>query len=229
MCGRFTLASPGEALAEEFDLDAVPDAVPRYNIAPTQPVLVVRARTTGRRAEPMKWGIAFPAAKGRRPTLLINARAETLGERPAWKDALWRRRCLVPADGFYEWKDEGDRRQPHYIARADGRPFAMAGLWQPRFTPEGDPSCTIVTTRPLPPIADLHDRMPVLLDRDACGLWLDEEAPREDVVRLLLTPRLPDGIVTHPVSTRVNDVSHDDPACRAQADPRAGRQARLFG
>jgi putative SOS response-associated peptidase YedK len=108
MCGRFTLAAPGEALADEFDLPEVPEVAPRYNIAPTQPVLVVRAGPDGRRTEWMKWGIAFPPGKGRRPPLLINARAETLGERPAWKDALWRRRCLVPADGFYEWKgDDG--------------------------------------------------------------------------------------------------------------------------
>jgi putative SOS response-associated peptidase YedK len=229
MCGRFTLAAPGEALAEEFDLEDVPEVVPRYNIAPTQPVLVVRARRSGRRAEPMKWGIAYPPSRGRKPPLLINARAETLGERPAWRDALWRRRCLIPADGFYEWKDEGDHKQPHLIARADGGPLALAGLWQPRFTPEGQPSCTIVTTRPLPPIADLHDRMPILLDRAAYALWLDEEAPRDDVVKLLLTPSLPHGMVARPVSTRVNNVAHDDPACRVPAAPGAGRQARLFG
>lgn len=219
MCGRFTLAAPGEALADEFELEAPPDLVPRYNIAPTQPVLVVRARRTGRRAEPMKWGIAFPPGKGRKPPLLINARAETLGERPAWRDALWRRRCLVPADGFYEWKDEGGPKQPYYIARQDGRPFALAGLWQPRFTPEGEASCTIVTTRPLPPIAELHDRMPILLSRDDYGLWLDEEAEREKVVKLLLTPALPEGIVAHPVGTLVNRAGNDDPACRAPLAP----------
>lgn len=230
MCGRFTLAAPGEALADEFELEETPELVPRYNIAPTQPVLVLRARPTGRRAETMKWGIAYPPSQGRRPPLLINARAETLGERPAWKDALWRRRCLIPADGFYEWKDEDGRRQPYYIARRDGRPLALAGLWQPRFTPEGETSCTIVTTRPLPPVAAIHDRMPVVLDPAARSVWLDEEAEREAVVRLLLTPALPYEMAVHPVGTLVNSAAHDEPACREPlAAPPPPRQGRLFG
>jgi putative SOS response-associated peptidase YedK len=229
VCGRFTLTASGETLAEEFGLDGAPEVVPRYNIAPTQPVLVVRARTAGPRAEWMKWGIAFPPGKGRKPPLLINARAETLGERPAWKDALWRRRCLVPADGFYEWKAEGGRKQPFYITRKDGRPFALAGLWQPRFTPDGDAMCTIVTTEPLPPVADLHDRMPILLSRGDRGLWLDDDAEREAVVKLLLTPALPDDVIAYPVDTLVNDASHEDPACRAPIAAIPGPpQGRLF-
>lgn len=215
MCGRFTLASPGDALAEEFGLEEPPELVPRYNIAPTQPVLVVRARQSGRRAETMKWGIAFPPARGRRPPLLINARAETLGERPAWRDALWRRRCLVPADGFYEWKEEDGRKQPFYVTRRDGRPFALAGLWQPRFTPEGETSCTIVTTRPLPPVDTIHDRMPVMLEPDARALWLDEEAEREAVAALLMTPALLHDVVAYAVGPLVNSAKNDEPACRA--------------
>ena len=214
MCGRFTLTAAGEELADEFGLAEAPELTPRYNIAPTQPVLVVRARTAGRRAEWMKWGIAFPPAKGRKPPLLINARADTLGERPAWKGALWRRRCLVPADGFYEWKTEGGRKQPYYVARRDGRPFALAGLWQPRFTPDGEAACTIVTTAPLPPVSDLHDRMPLLLSAAQRALWLDEDAAREPVARLLLTAQLPHELVVHPVGLLVNDAGHEDPACR---------------
>jgi putative SOS response-associated peptidase YedK len=227
MCGRFTLTASGEELADEFGLAEAPELTPRYNVAPTQPVLVVRARTAGRRAEWMKWGIAFPPAKGRKPPLLINARAETLGERPAWKDALWRRRCLVPADGFYEWKAEGGRKQPFYVARRDGRPFALAGLWQPRFTPDGEASCTIVTTEPLPPVSNLHDRMPVLLAPDGRSLWLDEDADRESVVKLLVTPSLPDELVAHPVGPLVNNAHNEDPACReplgASSDPPRGQ------
>jgi putative SOS response-associated peptidase YedK len=215
MCGRFTLTTSGEELAEEFGLQAAPDVVARYNIAPTQPVVVVRRRSSGPCAEWMKWGIAFPPGKGRKPPLLINARAETLGERPAWRDALWRRRCLVPADGFYEWKDVGGRTQPFYVTRRDGGPFALAGLWQPRFTPDGEASCTIVTTEPLPPVADLHDRMPLLLSRDDRALWLDEEAQRASIVKLLLTPVLPHDVVTHPVGTFVNDANNEGPGCRA--------------
>jgi putative SOS response-associated peptidase YedK len=214
MCGRFTLTASGEELAEEFGLDAAPDVAPRYNIAPTQPVLVVRARSAGPRAEWMRWGIAFPPGQGRKPPLLINARAETLGERPAWKDALWRRRCLIPADGFYEWKEEGGRKQPFYVTLRGGRPFAFAGLWQPRFTHEGETTCTIVTTRPLPPVSDLHDRMPIVLSRDDRALWLDEDAERESVVKLLLTPALPRDVVVHRVGPLVNSASNEDPACR---------------
>lgn len=214
MCGRFTLTASGEELADELGLVETPDVAPRYNIAPTQSVLVVRARDSGPRAEWMRWGIAFPPGKGRKPPLLINARAETLGERPAWKDALWRRRCLVPADGFYEWKAEGGRKQPFYVTRRDGRPFALAGLWQPRFTPEGGASCTIVTTSPLPPVADLHDRMPVLLSSEGRALWLDETAPREPVVELLLTPSLPHDLVAHPVGPLVNNANNEDAGCR---------------
>lgn len=230
MCGRFTLTASGDELAAEFGLEEAPEVVPRYNIAPTQPVLVVRARGDAPRAEWMRWGIAFPPAKGRRPPLLINARSETLGERPAWKDALWRRRCLIPADGFYEWKNEGGRKQPFYVTRRDGRPFALAGLWQPRFAPEGETSCAILTTEPLPPIADLHDRMPVLLAPAEWRLWLREDAEREALVARLLTPALPEGVIAYPVGALVNDAHHEDPACRAPltAVPRA-RQGRLFG
>jgi putative SOS response-associated peptidase YedK len=233
MCGRFTLTASGEELAEEFGLAEPPDLTPRYNIAPTQPVLVVRARTSGRRAEWMKWGIAFPPSKGRRPPLLINARGETLGERPAWKDALWRRRCLVPADGFYEWKQDGSRKQPFHVARGDGRPFAFAGLWQPRFTPEGEASCTIVTTAPVPPLSELHDRMPVVLGPDARALWLDEGTAREAVVALLLTGGLPHELVVHPVGPLVNNAGNEEPACRqplpAAAEPARGQLSLGLG
>jgi putative SOS response-associated peptidase YedK len=214
MCGRFTLTASGEELADEFGLAEAPEVSPRYNIAPTQPILVVRARTSGRQAEWMKWGIAFPPAKGRRPPLLINARAETVGERPAWKDALWRRRCLIPADGFYEWKAEEGRKQPYYVARPDRRPFAFAGLWQPRFTPDGEASCTIVTTSPLAPLEALHDRMPVLLAPEGRELWLDDDADRESVVKLLLTPSLPEPVGVLRVGPLVNNANNEDAACR---------------
>jgi len=227
MCGRFTLTAPGDALAEVFELDEVPEVLPRYNIAPTQPVLVVSARGARRVAETLAWGVLFPAKGGRRPPLLINARAETLGAQPAWREALAARRCLIPADGFYEWAGEGDARQPWYIAREDGRPFGFAGLWQFAFGPGGRSTCTIVTTDPLPPVAAIHDRMPRVLSRDEHASWLDPGASREEVARLLLTPPRVDALVAHPVGKAVNSAANDDPSLRAPAAA-APRQRGLF-
>jgi putative SOS response-associated peptidase YedK len=228
MCGRFTLTAPGDALAEVFELDEVPEVVPRYNIAPTQPVLVVSARGSRRAAEALAWGVLFPSKGGRRPPLLINARAETLGQQPAWREALAERRCLIPADGFYEWQGEGDARQPWYIARDDGDPFAFAGLWQPAFGPDGRRACTIVTTDPFPPVAAIHDRMPRILSREEHALWLDLEAPREEIARLLLTPPRVDEFVAHPVGKGVNSAKNDDPSLRERAAAAAPRQRGLF-
>jgi putative SOS response-associated peptidase YedK len=228
MCGRFTLTAPGDALAEVFELDEVPEVVPRYNIAPTQPVLVVSARGSRRVAETLAWGVLFPAKAGRRPPLLINARSETLGEQAAWREALSERRCLIPADGFYEWHGEGDARQPWYIARDDGRPFALAGLWQPPFGPEGKRACTIVTTAPLPPVDAIHDRMPLVVSPEQHALWLDREAPREEIARLLLTPPRTDALVAHPVGRAVNSAANDGPSLREPAAPEPPRQRGLF-
>ncbi|MET0555266.1 MAG: SOS response-associated peptidase [Vicinamibacteria bacterium] len=230
MCGRFTLSAPGDALAEVFELDDVPEAVPRYNIAPTQPVLVVRARGPRRVAETLAWGVLFPAKGGRRSPLLINARAETLGTQPAWREALSERRCLIPADGFYEWHGEGDARQPWYIARGDGRPFAFAGVWQPQFGPDGKAACTIVTTAPLPPVSAIHDRMPLLVSPDEHALWLDRQAPRDAIARLLRTPPRADALVAHPVGRAVNSAKNDDPSLREPAAAAASgpRQRGLF-
>jgi putative SOS response-associated peptidase YedK len=228
MCGRFTLTAPGDALVEEFELDELPEVVPRYNIAPTQPVLVVSARGARRVAEALAWGVLFPAKGGRRPPLLINARAETLGAQPAWREALAERRCLVPADGFYEWHGEGDARQPWYITCGDGRPFAFAGLWQPPFGPDGRATCTIVTTDPLPPVAAIHDRMPLLVARAQHPLWLDPAAPREEIAHLLLTPPRVDALVAHPVGKAVNSASNDDPSLRERAAAAPPRQRGLF-
>ena len=222
------VTAPGDALAEVFELDEVPEVVPRYNIAPTQPVLVVSARGTGRMVQALAWGVLFPAKGGRRPPLLINARAETLGAQPAWREALAERRCLIPADGFYEWQGEGDARQPWHIARQDGGPFAFAGLWQPAFGPDGRRACTIVTTDPLPPVDAIHDRMPLFVARDEHALWLDSGAPREEIARLLLTPPRVDALVAHPVGRAVNSAANDGPSLREPAAPEPPRQRGLF-
>src|SRR5262245_38778046 len=171
MCGRFTVTSTPKRLRERFALSAEPDDVaPRYNIAPTQPVLVIPNRTQ-RLLRPARWGLiphwAKDASSGNR---MINARAETLATRPAFRTALERRRCLIPSDGFYEWRrDDKKRRTPFFIHPRDGAPMAFAGLWEVWRPPQGDSvaSCTIITTEPNGLMADLHDRMPAILAPDA--------------------------------------------------------------
>lgn len=219
MCGRFTLTSRGQRLRERFGLAAVPDElVSRYNIAPSQPVLVIPNRRQ-RLLRPARWGLvpywAKDAAIGHR---MVNARAETLAVRPAFRDALERRRCLIPADGFYEWRREGKRHQPFYVRARDRQPFAFAGLWDVWHPPDGGEavaSCTIVTTDANALIAPIHDRMPVILPPAAYDAWLDPQPrPAEDLAALLV-PCPADTLETFPVSTWVNAPEHDDPTCIA--------------
>lgn len=167
MCGRFTLRVPAAELVEIFRLLRRPDVQPRYNIAPTQPVAVVRRIDRGRELSMLRWGLVPSWAKDPKiGARMINARAETVATKPAFRTALRRRRCLVPADGFYEWaKSAGGTKQPHYITRRDGRPFAFAGLWESWDGPDGSSieSCTIVTTEANDLVGRIHDRMPVIL------------------------------------------------------------------
>jgi len=221
MCGRYVLTAPGEALAELFGLDAAPALAPRYNIAPTQDVLVVRrAADGGRELAAVRWGLiphwARDARTGARP--LINARSETAHQKPAFRDAFRRRRCLVPASGFYEWQRRGAGRggQPYYFHAADDGLLAIAGLWARWPDPLGEPreSCTLLTTTPNEVVRPVHERMPVLLPRSAHGRWLDPAT-----VPAQLTPLLapcPAGVLAvHPVSPRVNNPREDVPDCIA--------------
>jgi putative SOS response-associated peptidase YedK len=234
MCGRFTLATPAAEWAALFELDEVPDFEPRYNIAPTQEIPVVRAdpearrrrrrpetegggrdRGPGREFALLRWGLVPHWTKelGSGPPL-INARSETVAERPSFRDSYNERRCLVVADGFYEWQPAGRRKQPYWIGLRDRRPFAFAGLWDQWRTPEGQilDSCTILTTDTNDALRDLHDRMPVILDPKDHDLWLDlETVPWE--LESLLRPYPPERIAFFPVSTRVNWVDNDDPEC----------------
>ena len=178
MCGRFTLTTPGEIVAEAFGLDEAPPLEPRRNIAPTEPVAVVRAEGAGRRLAFLRWGLV--PAWSREPrgrTLLINARDDTLTKRPSFRESFERRRCLIPADGFYEWKARpGARRKDPYLIRiAEGGLFAFAGLWERPHPgdPESRGTCAIVTTEPNALVREIHDRMPVILPRQAWAEWLD--------------------------------------------------------
>jgi putative SOS response-associated peptidase YedK len=217
MCGRFTQASDGEVIARVFELGATPQLNPRYNIAPTQDVPVVRAAGGVRGVSMLHWGLIPSWAKDRGiGARLINARAETLAEKPAFRSAFRVRRCLVVADGFYEWQKLGTRKQPHFIGFRDGRPFGFAGLWE-RWRGDGGgdvESCTIITTEANELLASIHDRMPVILDPADHELWLDPGVTDANRVTSLLRPSDPSGMEAYPVSLLVNNPANDVPACR---------------
>ena len=229
MCGRFTLTDADGARLR-FDIrgadlpppteraDGTSDAA-RYNIAPTQDVLTIRREDGGeRRAEMMRWGLVPSWADSPKVgARMINARAETLAERPSFRAAFRRRRCLIPADGFYEWRREGRGRVPIRFTLKSGEPFAFAGLWE-RWERGGDEppllSCAIVTTSPNALIAPIHDRMPAMLAPDAERVWLD---PDTDAAALsgLLTPYPSDLMEAREASRAVNSPANDGPECLA--------------
>jgi putative SOS response-associated peptidase YedK len=211
MCGRYVLTSPGEAIAEHFRLADVPVYPPRYNIAPTQTALVVRETPEGRReAVGLRWGlIPFWAKEPSIGSRLINARAEGLVDKPAFRAAFRRRRCLVPADGFFEWRAlAGRRKQPYYVRLASGEPFAMAGLWEQWRPPQGDAiaTFTIVTTAANEALRAIHYRMPVIVASAYYDEWLSSPNPSA-----LLGPWAGAAFAIVPIGTRVNDVRNDDP------------------
>jgi putative SOS response-associated peptidase YedK len=219
MCGRFTLTVSARVLAEVFDAPEPAGLSPRYNIAPTQQVLVARAGEGGRELTRVRWGLvphwADDLSIGAR---MINARGETVASKPAFRSALKHRRCLIPADGFYEWKKVGAGKQPHLIRFADARPFAFAGLWE-RWLPQdgGAPvdSCTIITTTPNELVRSLHDRMPVILPPSAFDEWLRPEPLPGPRLEELLVPCPDAEMEAFPVSRRVNSPADDGPECVA--------------
>jgi putative SOS response-associated peptidase YedK len=214
MCGRFILTEPADALRQLFLFDERPNLGPRYNIAPTQEVPVVVAEEGVRHLRPMRWGLVPFWAKERAiGNRLINARSETAATTPAFRSAYRHRRCLVPANGFYEWQKLGKARQPWLIGREDGGAFAMAGLWE-RWDGVGEAlfSFTILTTAANDPVRPLHDRMPVILDPADHATWLD---PSDPGGAALLRPYPGGDLEAQPVSTRVNSPRHDDPSCIA--------------
>jgi len=211
MCGRYVLVSPGEVIAEHFGLDEVPVYPPRYNIAPTQHALVVRETPAGEReALMLRWGLVPAWAKD--PAIgsrMINARAEGLADRPAFRAAFRRRRCLVPADGFYEWSPvAGGRKQPYFVRLVSGAPLALAGLWEEWRSPAGDAiaTFTIVTTGANEALRTIHDRMPVLIAPADYDEWLSSPNPSA-----LLAPWAGEPFELRPVSLRVNSVQNDAP------------------
>jgi len=220
VCGRFNQTASGEEVAEAFGLDEAPELAPRYNIAPTQPVAVIGIQPkTGRRGLALlTWGLIPRDALGKERGF-INARSETAFEKPAFSEAFARRRCLIPATGFYEWqKLDARRRQPWLIRLAAPGPFAFAGLWEPAAAvPGAKPTCTILTTEPNELARRVHDRMPVILDPADYTQWLDPAVAVAAEVRPLLRSFPAAAMTAYPVSTRVNNPAFDDPACLAPA------------
>jgi putative SOS response-associated peptidase YedK len=220
MCGRYTLRTPLQHVVELFGTAINEELLPfaqRFNIAPTQMVPAIRTDASGRRTiDLLRWGLvpgwAEDPSVGNR---MINARSETAGSKPAFRDAFRRRRCILPADGFYEWKKEGSRKQPYFIHRSDDEPFGLAGLWE-RWRRGDDviESCTILTTSPNPLMRDIHDRMPVILSKEAFDRWLDPNAPPDQLAPLLV-PSIDDQLRADPVDTRVNSPKNDDQGCIA--------------
>lgn len=241
MCGRYSITSPPEAIQRVFQVPELPNLPARYNVAPTQDVPVVRVggdsegpeADGGRHLVQLRWGLvpfwADDAAIGAK---MINARAESAAEKPAFRAAFRRRRCLVVADGFYEWKSppkdddapKGARKQPYRIQLKSEEPFGFAGLWE-RWTDPADQrvleTCTILTTEANAYLRDIHPRMPVMLSPDAFDRWLDPEGDL-DTAKSLLAPYPDDALTAYPISTRVNAVRNDDPSILEPLDAGGG-------
>lgn len=235
MCGRYTLTADREALVGRFGLTRLPGDLPRrYNIAPSQEALVIVPERDGPAGVLMRWGLV-PAWAGRKAGSgagrgvgngtagprtgagLINARAETVAGKPAFRDALRHRRCLVPADGFFEWRRDGRRRVPFHFRLRSGAPFAFAGLWEPG--PDGAPGFAILTTAANDLVRPLHDRMAAILPPDAEAVWLDPALTNPAALLPLLGPAAAEAMEAHEVSALVNSPRHDGPASVQPVQP----------
>ncbi len=223
MCGRTALSTPPEELRELFELAEAPHLSPRYNIAPTQPIPILREveGRPGRRLELLRWGLVPAGSIG--PSAgapLINVRRESLTSRPPFREAFRRRRCLIIVDGFFEWRREGKRtNQPYFIHRTDKKPFALAGLWEKWVSRDGEiiESCAVVTAPSAPPVDPIHDRMPLVVTPESYAAWLDLGTTDPHLLEPLLHPAPPGDLVAEAVSTRVNSAVHDDIECIAPA------------
>ena len=226
MCGRFVQHSDAELYAEIFELGRVCAASARYNAAPSQDILAVRQASDGvRELIPLRWGLVPAWSKGPDTRYsMINTRAETVADKPAYRHAFRQRRCLIPSEGFYEWRVTPTGKQPCLIRRADAAPFAMAGLWETWQT-GGTPlqTCTIIVTDANALIAPVHDRMPVIIQPNDYGAWLDPHHGDQADLTALLRPADPTGWVLYPVSPRVNNARNEGPDL-IQPDPQPDGQ-----
>jgi putative SOS response-associated peptidase YedK len=225
MCGRYLIISSPEAIRRFFQYPEQPNFPARYNVAPTQPIPIVRLTEGRRQLALVRWGL-IPAWVNdpREFSLLINARGESVNDKPAFRNAMKRRRCLIPADGFYEWKDEGGRKRPYVVRPRGGGPIAFAGLWETWMGPNGEEmeTAAIITTEASRDVAHIHHRMPVVVPPEAFDLWLDPNADATTATALIV-PAPPGLLEAYEISTAVNRVVNDsaallDPA-PAQAEP----------
>ena len=213
MCGRYTLKTPLSVLTERFDIEEAPSSVTAsYNIAPTQQVATVLSENGKRKLEMLRWGLipswADDPEIGNR---VINARAETVAEKPSYRRAFKRSRCLILADGFYEWQKTDSGKQPFHIRMRDGSPFAFAGLWESWDKGEEIRSCTIITTEANDLVGEVHNRMPVILHAEDYEMWLDPDFDEREPLTTLLKPYAAEAMEAYPVSRRVNKPSNNEP------------------
>lgn len=223
MCGRLTLTTSAKTLAMLFDGLSFSGFEPRFNICPTQTVACIRNTCADddvlavRELAPLRWGlIPFWAKDLKMGARMINARSETVATKPSFRSAFKKRRCLVVADGFYEWRKQGKQKQPYYISQANEKPFTLAGLWESWTNPAHDQvieSCTILTTSANAMMAPLHDRMPVFLDSDHHEIWLDAEFQDVNHLESILVPCPDEQLQAWPVDTIVNKPINDTPKC----------------
>jgi putative SOS response-associated peptidase YedK len=237
MCGRYTLTSSPQLLRALFRYDEQPNFPARYNIAPTQPIAIVRMREGKRQFALVRWGLLPSWVKDPRAfSLLINARGESVTDKPAFRNAMKRRRCLIPADGFYEWQAAGARKQPYFVHAKSGAPLAFAGLWETWTGPNGEEvdTAAIVTTSANRTLGGIYDRMPVIVPEEAFDIWLGSAAGegKDDLAAAtaLIAPAPDDLLEVYPVSTEVNRVANDNPklteAATVGAQPQTEPTAR---
>ena len=218
MCGRYTLTASGEVIAEVFDLKDAPQVVPRFNIAPTQEAPVVRQPEPGesRSCDALRWGlIPFWAKDPDIGNRMINARAETITEKPSFRTSFRRRRCLAVMSGFYEWQERSGPKQPFYIRRSDHRPMAVAAIWD-RWQDASQRSIetfALITTEAAPGLATIHHRMPVILEPPQFTAWLDPGQEEAASLTQFLQPFATENLTWHPVSRFVNSPANDTPSC----------------
>lgn len=213
MCGRYAITSAPEAIRALFRYAEQPNFPPRYNVAPTQPIPVVRLVNGVRQFALLRWGLLPSWVKDPKAfTLVINARGESLLEKPAFRNAMKYRRCLIPADGFYEWQAGAARKQPYYVRAKSGGPLAFAGLWETWSGPNGEEVDTvaIVTTRANRMLGHIHERMPVIVPPEAFDLWLDCKTVDAETAEAVILPAPDDLLEAYPISTAVNRVANDN-------------------
>jgi putative SOS response-associated peptidase YedK len=229
MCGRYAITSAPEAIRRLFGYDEQPNFPPRYNVAPTQPVPIVRMMEGKRRFALVRWGFIPSWVKDPRTfSLLINARGESLGDKPAFRAAMRYRRCLFPADGFYDWRRAGERVTPYYVRLKAGGPMALAGLWENWMGPHGEEmeTAVIVTTRANRLLAPIHPRMPAIVPPEAFDLWLDSARVDAATAAALIAPAPEDMLEMHEVSPAVNSAANDTPDLIAPMTAEAAARAR---